>query len=163
AVLAARIDRLAEGERALLQTAALIGKEFPRAVLERVAGLAPDDLSAALAGLERAEFIFERTLYPDAEYGFRHPLTQEGARHSRTPPSRPKRHRCGSRRAAGCSAPTGGSGARKSTPSSPKVGRSPSRPVTCDYSRSSSACTEARRAPLAICGRTTSTPQKRCI
>jgi class 3 adenylate cyclase/tetratricopeptide (TPR) repeat protein len=79
AVLAARIDRLPEGERALLQTAAVIGKEFPRAILERVTDLAADDLSAALAGLERAEFIFERTVYPDEEYAFRHPLTQEVA------------------------------------------------------------------------------------
>jgi class 3 adenylate cyclase len=59
-VLAARVDRLAERERGLLQTAALIGKEFPRSILERVANLAPGDLSGALAGLERAEFIFER-------------------------------------------------------------------------------------------------------
>jgi adenylate cyclase len=64
AVLAARIDRLAERQRGLLQTAALIGKEFPRSILERVAELAPGDLSGALAGLERAEFIFERSLYP---------------------------------------------------------------------------------------------------
>ena len=68
------IGFLAERERGLLQTAALIGKEFPRSILEHVADLTPADLSGALAGLERAEFVFERALYPEAEYAFRHPL-----------------------------------------------------------------------------------------
>src|SRR5262245_51305956 len=92
AVLAARIDRLAVRERGLLQTAALIGKEFPRSILERVADLAPAELSGALAGLERAEFIFERSLYPEAEYAFRHPLTQEVALHSQLSDRRARLH-----------------------------------------------------------------------
>jgi predicted ATPase len=92
AVLAARIDRLAERERGLLQTAALIGKEFPRSIVERVADLAPGDLSGALAGLERAEFIFERALYPEAEYAFRHPLTQEVALQSQLSDRRTRLH-----------------------------------------------------------------------
>ena len=62
AVLVARVDRLAEREREVLQTAALIGKEFPRPILDRVVNLSAGDLSAALVGLERAEFIFERSL-----------------------------------------------------------------------------------------------------
>jgi class 3 adenylate cyclase/tetratricopeptide (TPR) repeat protein len=92
AVLAARIDRLAERERGLLQTAALIGKEFPRSILERVANLAPGDLSGGLAGLEHAEFIFERALYPEAEYAFRHPLTQEVALQSQLSERRKRLH-----------------------------------------------------------------------
>jgi len=92
AVLAARIDRLAERERGVLQTAALIGKEFPGSILERVANLPASDLSAALAGLERAEFIFERSLYPEPEYAFRHPLTQEVALHSQLSDRRKRVH-----------------------------------------------------------------------
>ena len=92
AVLAARIDRLAERERGVLQTAALIGKEFPRPILERVADLSAGDLSAALDGLERAEFIFERSLYPEPEYAFRHPLTQEVALHSQLSDRRRRAH-----------------------------------------------------------------------
>src|SRR5206468_12706107 len=41
AVLSARIDRLAEREKAVLQAAAVIGKEFPEPVLARVVGLEP--------------------------------------------------------------------------------------------------------------------------
>src|SRR5262249_13097983 len=50
-VLAARIDRLAEREKALLGTAAVIGKELARDVLARVAGMVDDALAAALAKL----------------------------------------------------------------------------------------------------------------
>jgi class 3 adenylate cyclase/tetratricopeptide (TPR) repeat protein len=78
-VLAARIDRLAEREKQVLQTAAVIGKEFPEPVLADVAELPDADLTAALAVLERAEFIYEEALYPVAEYAFKHPLTQEVA------------------------------------------------------------------------------------
>ena len=91
-VLAARIDRLAERERGVLQTAALIGKEFSWPILERVADLSAGDLSAALAGLEKAEFIFERSLYPEPEYAFRHPLTQEVALHSQLSDRRRRAH-----------------------------------------------------------------------
>jgi adenylate cyclase len=78
-VLGARIDRLAEREKHVLQTAAVIGKRFPQAVLERVVELPEEDLSAALSALEAAEFIYPEVLYPDPEYEFKHPLTQEVA------------------------------------------------------------------------------------
>ncbi len=48
AVLASRIDRLPEREKAVLQTAAVIGKEFAACVLRRVAELPEADLAAAL-------------------------------------------------------------------------------------------------------------------
>ncbi|MBW2271267.1 MAG: AAA family ATPase [Deltaproteobacteria bacterium] len=79
AVLAARIDRLPEREKHLLQTASVIGKEAPGRILERVAELPDSDLSGALAELVRGEFLFERALYPQAEYAFKHPLTHEVA------------------------------------------------------------------------------------
>jgi class 3 adenylate cyclase/tetratricopeptide (TPR) repeat protein len=77
AVLAARIDRLAEREKLVLQTAAVVGSEFSEPVLARV--VHRDDLSAALSALVRAEFLYEEALYPEAEYAFKHPLTQEVA------------------------------------------------------------------------------------
>jgi adenylate cyclase len=83
AVLAARIDRLAEREKAVLQAAAVIGKEFSepilRAALEARREEPALDLAAALATLKRAEFVYEESLYPVAEYAFKHPLTQEVA------------------------------------------------------------------------------------
>ncbi|MGH7286804.1 MAG: ATP-binding protein, partial [Myxococcota bacterium] len=92
AVLAARIDRLPEREKQLLQTAAVIGKEFSQPVLLRVAGLAERDLAESLAALRRAEFVYEGSLYPVAEYAFKHPLTQEVALGSQLRERRARTH-----------------------------------------------------------------------
>jgi class 3 adenylate cyclase/tetratricopeptide (TPR) repeat protein len=78
-VLAARIDRLAEREKQVLQPAAVIGKEFQEPILERVAELTKTDLAESLHMLKDSEFIYEQSLYPIAEYAFKHPLTQEVA------------------------------------------------------------------------------------
>ena len=79
AVLAARIDRLAQREKAVLQAAAVIGKEFPEAVLKRVVELAPVGLEEAVRNLVAGEFIYEQELYPEVVFAFKHPLTQEVA------------------------------------------------------------------------------------
>src|SRR5262245_26764537 len=78
-VLGARIDRLPEREKHVLQTAAVIGKEFGEPVLRRVEGLPEAELAAALNALAQAELVYETALYPEAEYAFKHPLTQEVA------------------------------------------------------------------------------------
>lgn len=78
ALLGARIDRLAEADKRVLQVAAAIGREFPRDVLERAGGFAPDLLAETLARLAEGDFIQE--LVPGGEScGFRHPLVQEVA------------------------------------------------------------------------------------
>jgi class 3 adenylate cyclase/predicted ATPase len=82
AVLAARIDRLAEREKQVLQTAAVIGREFTEPILWRVVELSEIDLAAALQKLTSAEFIYEEALYPEAQYAFKHALTQEVAYNS---------------------------------------------------------------------------------
>jgi class 3 adenylate cyclase/tetratricopeptide (TPR) repeat protein len=79
AVLSARIDRLAEREKAVLQAAAVIGKECSGPVLARVVELEPTSLEEALRNLVAGEFLFEQELYPEAVYAFTHPLTQEVA------------------------------------------------------------------------------------
>jgi class 3 adenylate cyclase/tetratricopeptide (TPR) repeat protein len=85
AVLAARIDRLVERDKQVLQTAAVIGKEFSEPVLARVLAdftprdAPPAELTAALRALAQAEFVYEQALYPIAEYTFKHPLTQQVA------------------------------------------------------------------------------------
>ena len=85
AVLAARIDRLAEREKRVLQTAGIIGKHFARPLLARIieahgrAPLAAAELDGALRLLCDLDFLFERALYPVAEYAFKHPLTHEVA------------------------------------------------------------------------------------
>src|SRR5207253_9536748 len=82
AVLAARIDRLPEREKAVLQAAAVAGRERPDAVLRRVAELPEAELASAVRALIAGEFLFEAAFYPEVEYSFKHALTQEVAYHS---------------------------------------------------------------------------------
>jgi len=79
AVLSARIDRLPERAKAVLQTAAVIGKEFAEPVLAKVVDLEQSKLEDALRSLIAAEFIYEQELYPEVLLAFKHPLTQEVA------------------------------------------------------------------------------------
>ncbi|MBP0634026.1 adenylate/guanylate cyclase domain-containing protein [Cupriavidus sp. AcVe19-6a] len=81
-VLAARIDRLPLAQKELLQTLAIIGKEFPQSLVLRVAGLEGDRLHPLLADLQAADFIHERPAFPEVEYAFKHALTQEVAGNS---------------------------------------------------------------------------------
>ncbi|MCH7709038.1 MAG: AAA family ATPase [Myxococcales bacterium] len=91
-VLAARIDRLPEREKQVLQAAAVIGKEFAEPILLAAAELPEIDLRAALATLKSTEFVFEQSLYPVAEYSFKHPLTQAVALRSQLKEPRQRRH-----------------------------------------------------------------------
>jgi class 3 adenylate cyclase/tetratricopeptide (TPR) repeat protein len=76
AVLAARIDRLPEREKHVLQSAAVIGERIAESILKRVVELPDTERAAALSALQDAEFIYEVVLYPEAEYAFKHPLTR---------------------------------------------------------------------------------------
>jgi class 3 adenylate cyclase/tetratricopeptide (TPR) repeat protein len=92
AVLAARIDRLAEREKEVLQTAAVIGKEVPEPTLKRVSGAPAADVTNALRSLVTAEFLYEQAGHPEAQYTFKHPLTQEVAYHSQLGAHRARLH-----------------------------------------------------------------------
>jgi class 3 adenylate cyclase/tetratricopeptide (TPR) repeat protein len=77
-VVMARIDRLPDETKQLLQTAAVIGREFSSHLLSTVW----DDggsLEARLRELSRLEFISERAAADGSTYVFRHALTQEAA------------------------------------------------------------------------------------
>ena len=92
AVLAARIDRLPPDEKALLQTASVIGKDVPFAELQAIAQLPDAALRLALANLQAAEFLYEARLFPDLEYTFKHALTHEVAYGSLLQESRRELH-----------------------------------------------------------------------
>jgi predicted ATPase len=79
AILTARIDRLPRNEKRLLEIAAVIGKTFPFALLQAVAGHRTETLGRALTHLQTAEFLYETRRFPDLEYTFKHALTHEGA------------------------------------------------------------------------------------
>jgi len=78
AILAARIDRL-ETAKALLQAAAVIGKEVPEPALRIVADVDDEALAEGLKELIGAGFLYEAEIYPERVLAFSHPLTQEVA------------------------------------------------------------------------------------
>lgn len=91
-ILAARIDRLAEREKGVLQAASVVGREFAAPVLERVVSLPDGELQAALRELVAGEFVHQRSLYPVAEYAFKHALTEDVAYNSQLSVQRRKIH-----------------------------------------------------------------------
>jgi predicted ATPase/class 3 adenylate cyclase len=79
AVLATRIDRLPASVKQLLQSAAVIGKDVPFALLEAVADTPSLELRRGLTQLQATEFVYEARLFPELEYTFTHALTLEVA------------------------------------------------------------------------------------
>jgi class 3 adenylate cyclase len=81
-VIAARIDRLPAEQKELLQTLAVLGREFPFGLVRTVTLRPDDDLNEMLSELQLAEFVYEQPATGDTEYVFKHALTQEVAYNS---------------------------------------------------------------------------------
>ena len=91
AVLAARIDRLSQRDRTVLQAAAVIGHRFTEPLLKRVTGLDDKELRAALRALVGADLLVQSTTTA-AGYAFKHDLTQEVAYRSELSERRARIH-----------------------------------------------------------------------
>ncbi len=78
AVIRARLDRLEPDAREVLRDASVVGREFTRAILERMVP-DPDGLPRALQGLKAAGLVQQIRVLPEAAYRFKHALTQEVA------------------------------------------------------------------------------------
>jgi predicted ATPase/class 3 adenylate cyclase len=81
-ILASRIDRLPANDKGLLQTLAVLGKDFSRALISQVVTHPEIELERMLSDLQLAEFIYEQPTFPEVEYTFKHALTQEVAYNS---------------------------------------------------------------------------------
>jgi class 3 adenylate cyclase/tetratricopeptide (TPR) repeat protein len=80
-IIAARMDRLEESLKRIMQVAAVIGREFAFRILETITEM-KEELKSELVNLQGLEFIYEKSLFPDLEYIFRHALVQEVAYNS---------------------------------------------------------------------------------
>ena len=78
-VLAARIDRLAAEEKALLQQLSVIGRQFPLSLIKHVVTQSEDAVYRLLSSLQAKEFVYEQPAFPEMEYVFKHALTQDVA------------------------------------------------------------------------------------
>src|SRR5262249_20495351 len=81
ALIASRIDRLPAAEKELLQTLAVLGREFSSGLIKHVVVKSDDELQRMLSELQFGEFIYEQPA-GDIEYQFKHALTHEVAYNS---------------------------------------------------------------------------------
>ena len=77
----ARIDRLAEAPKKTLQLASVIGREFTRRLVDRL-GEIRERTEEFLRELKAIELIYEKSLFPELAYMFKHALTHEVAYNS---------------------------------------------------------------------------------
>ena len=80
-IIAARIDRIEENLKRIMQVASVIGREFAYRILQTIMGMR-EELKSSLINLQGLEFIYEKRLFPELEYIFKHALTQEVAYNS---------------------------------------------------------------------------------
>jgi class 3 adenylate cyclase len=95
-VLSARIDRLPESDKQLLQTASVLGREFSLPLLQAIWEIEVD-VKLVLQELRRQEFLFERSGDDEPLYVFKHALTQDVAYESLLNARRQDLHRTAGR------------------------------------------------------------------
>jgi class 3 adenylate cyclase/tetratricopeptide (TPR) repeat protein len=76
-VIMARVDALPEGAKEVIQTGSAIEREFSHKLIKQVTGLSEQELMARLSILKDAELLFDRGIYPDNTYIFKHNLTRD--------------------------------------------------------------------------------------
>jgi class 3 adenylate cyclase/predicted ATPase len=90
--LMARLDRLA-AVKEVAQLGAVLGREFPYALLRAVTPLEEPTLQQSLAQLVEAELLYQRGHPPQATYLFKHALVQDAAYQSLLRSTRQQSHR----------------------------------------------------------------------
>jgi len=80
-IIAARMDRIEDNLKRIMQVASVIGREFAYRILQSITDMS-EDLKASLLNLQGLEFVYEKQLFPELEYIFKHALTQEVAYNS---------------------------------------------------------------------------------
>jgi class 3 adenylate cyclase/tetratricopeptide (TPR) repeat protein len=80
-IIASRLDRLPEYLKETLQLSSVIGRDFSLRLLQEVTSI-NKPLKSYLLRLQSLEFIFEKSVFPEPEYIFKHALTQEVAYNS---------------------------------------------------------------------------------
>src|SRR4030095_14191592 len=80
-VIMARIDRLADAPKKTLQLASVIGREFTRRLVDRLAEVR-ERTEEFLRELKAIELIYEKSLFPELAYMFKHALTHDVAYNS---------------------------------------------------------------------------------
>jgi tetratricopeptide (TPR) repeat protein len=76
-IIMARVDALPDEARKVLQTGAVIEREFNYELIRRVTSLLERDLLSHMSILKDMELIYERGIFPQSTYLFKHALTRD--------------------------------------------------------------------------------------
>ena len=76
-VIMARVDSLPDSVKEVLQAGSAIEREFSYQLIKAVTGLQEQELLSHLSILKDAELLYERGIFPQSTYIFRHALTRE--------------------------------------------------------------------------------------
>jgi class 3 adenylate cyclase/ribosomal protein L40E/tetratricopeptide (TPR) repeat protein len=91
-MIMARVDSLPEGAKGVLQIGSVAGREFSHDLIERVMGPSETDLLSHLSVLKDSELLYERGIYPQSTYIFKHALIQDATYQSLLKSTRQKYH-----------------------------------------------------------------------
>lgn len=78
-VIMSRIDSLPNRAKGLIQTGSVAGREFSYDLIKTVTALPEQEILSYLSVLKDSELVYERGIYPQSTYVFKHALTQEVA------------------------------------------------------------------------------------
>jgi tetratricopeptide (TPR) repeat protein len=76
-VIMARVDSLPEGAKEVLQTGSVIEREFNYRLIKQLKDCPEKELLSCLSLLRDAELVYERGIYPETTFIFKHALTRE--------------------------------------------------------------------------------------
>jgi class 3 adenylate cyclase/tetratricopeptide (TPR) repeat protein/ribosomal protein L40E len=76
-VIMTRVDSLPESAKEVLQAGSVIEREFSYELIIKIMNLPEKELLSHLSVLKDLELLYERGIYPESTYVFKHALTQE--------------------------------------------------------------------------------------
>jgi class 3 adenylate cyclase/ribosomal protein L40E len=91
-IIAARMDRMEDNLKRTMQVASVIGRDFAFRILQTISGMR-EELKSHLINLQGLELIYEKSLFPELAYIFKHALTHEVAYNSLLVRRRKELHR----------------------------------------------------------------------
>jgi predicted ATPase len=92
-VIMARVDSLPEGAKKVLQIGSVIEREFDHNLVRLVTGLPEKELLSHLSVLKDSELVYERGVYPQSTYIFKHALIKDISFQSLLKSTRQEYHR----------------------------------------------------------------------
>jgi tetratricopeptide (TPR) repeat protein len=76
-VIMARVDTLPEGAKEILRTGSAIEREFSYKLISQLMDMSEQELLSHLSALKDSELLYERGIYPQSTFIFKHALTRE--------------------------------------------------------------------------------------